>query len=94
MATSGRNDTDSARRPRATTLPNTPILGARALSLVVERLISGCGQQASELGSLPFAAIARIAAPDEVQTGALEALRETIRRNLTAPGGRSSPHVE
>lgn len=72
-----RNDTDSARRPRATTLPNTPILGARALSLVVERLISGCGQQASELGNLPFAAIARIAAPDEVQTGALEALRET-----------------
>jgi LTXXQ motif family protein len=48
-----------------------------ALSVVVERLISGCGQQAGELGNLPFAAIARIAAPDEVQSGALESLRET-----------------
>jgi hypothetical protein len=48
-----------------------------ALSVVGERLISGCGQQAGELGNLPFAAIARIAAPDEVQIVALEALRES-----------------
>jgi hypothetical protein len=67
---------DSARRDRTTKLPETPIRGG-ALSVVVERLISGCGQQASELGNLPFAAITRIAAPDEVQSGALEALRET-----------------
>ena len=72
-----RNDSDSARRAGATKLPETPIRGAGALSVVVERLISGCGQQAGELGNLPFAAIARIAAPDEVQSGALEALRET-----------------
>jgi hypothetical protein len=72
-----RNDSDSARRARATKLPETPIRGAGALSVVVERLISGCGQQAGELGNLPFAAIARIAAPDEVQSVALEALRET-----------------
>jgi hypothetical protein len=67
---------DSARRAR-TWLPETPIRGTGALSVVVERLISGCGQQAGELGNLPFAAIARIAAPDEVQSSALEALRET-----------------
>ena len=66
-----RNDSDSARRAGATKLPETPIRGAGALSVVVERLISGCGQQAGELGNLPFAAIARIAAPDEVQSGAL-----------------------
>jgi len=72
-----RNDSDSARRARNTWLPGTPIRGARTLSVVVERLISGCGQQAGELGNLPFAAIARIAAPDEVQTSALETLRET-----------------
>ena len=72
-----RNDSDGARRARATKLPETPIRGAGALSVVVERLISGCGQQAGELGNLPFAAIARIAAPDEVQSVALESLRET-----------------
>src|SRR5215813_4284384 len=70
-----RNDGDSARRARAIKL--LPIRGAGALSVVVERLISGCGQQAGELGNLPFATIARIAAPNEVQGGALEALRET-----------------
>ena len=68
---------DSARRARNTWLPETSIRGTGALSVVVERLISGCGQQAGELGNLPFAAIARIAAPNEVQSGALEALRET-----------------
>jgi LTXXQ motif family protein len=72
-----RSGGDSARRDRTTKLPETPIRGAGALSVVVERLISGCGQQAGELGNLPFAAIARIAAPDEVQSSALEALRET-----------------
>src|SRR5262249_6348417 len=72
-----RNDSDSARRARAATLPETPIRSAGALSVVVERLISGCGKQASELGNSPFAAIAHITAPDEIQSGALEALRET-----------------
>ena len=72
-----RNDSDSARRAHATKLPETAIRGTGALSAVVQRLISGCGQQAGELGNLPLAAIARIAAPDEVQSGALEALRET-----------------
>src|SRR5262245_11726122 len=70
-----RTDSDSARRARNTKLPERPIRGT--LSVVVERLISGCSQQADELGNLPFAAIARIAAPDQAQSGALEALRET-----------------
>ena len=70
-----RNDSDSARGARATS-PDTPIRGASALSVVVERVISGCGQQAGELGNLPFAAIARIAAPDEVKRRA-RTLRET-----------------
>jgi hypothetical protein len=70
-----RNDSDSARRARATKLPK--IRGAGALSVVVDRVISGCGQQAGELRNLPFATIARIATPDEAQSGALEALRGT-----------------
>jgi hypothetical protein len=70
-----RNEGDSARRARAIKL--LPIRGAGALSVVVERLISGCGQQAGELENLPFGTIARIATPDEVQGGALEALRQT-----------------
>jgi hypothetical protein len=85
-----RNDSDSARRARNTWLPGTPIRGASNLSVVVERLISGCGQQAGELGNLLFAAIARIAAPDEVQTSALEALRETAMqaKNGSPPTAR------
>jgi hypothetical protein len=70
-----QNDGDSARRARATKLPE--IRGAGAWSVVVDRVISGCGQQAGELRNLPFATIARIATPDEVQGGALEALRGT-----------------
>src|SRR5262249_39019668 len=70
-----RNDGDSARAARAIKL--LPIRGTGALSVVVERLISGCGQQADELENLPFATIARIAAPNEAQGGALDALRET-----------------
>jgi hypothetical protein len=42
---------------------------------------------------LPFAAIARIAAPDEVQSGALEALRETAM-HATERFGRSEPTAE
>ena len=70
------NDSDGARRAHpATSLDSIRRLGA--LSVVVERLISGCGQQANELRELPFAAIARITALDETQSGTLEALRET-----------------
>ena len=78
-ATSGRIEMIAIARD-ALALPSyrrLPFAAPGALSVVVERLISGCGQQAGELGNLPFAAIARIAAPDEVQSGALEALRET-----------------
>ena len=61
-----RSDGDSARRARATKLPE--ICGVGALSVVVDRMISGCGaEQAGELGELSVRAIARIAAPDEVQ---------------------------
>jgi hypothetical protein len=70
-----RNDGNSARGARPIKL--LPIRGTGALSVVAERLISGCGQHADELGNLPFATIARIAAPNEAQGGALEALRET-----------------
>ncbi|MGZ5850776.1 MAG: Spy/CpxP family protein refolding chaperone [Methyloceanibacter sp.] len=72
-----RKEDDTARRARATKLPEMPIRGSGALSLVVEQLISGCGQQAGELRNLPFVTIAHVTTPDEVQGGALEALRET-----------------
>src|SRR5262245_60063035 len=42
---------------------------------VVERLISGCIQQADQLAHWPIEDIARIAAPDEAQRATLEALR-------------------
>ena len=78
-ATSGRIEMIAIARD-ALALPSYRRLSFAApgaLSVFGERLISGCGQQAGELGNLPFAAIARIAAPDEVQSVALEALRET-----------------
>jgi hypothetical protein len=75
-----RKEDNIVRRARATTLPGIPNRGAGALSIVVDRLISGCGQQAGELGNLPFATIARITTPDQVQSGALEALRGTVTK--------------
>src|SRR5262249_27976579 len=49
------------------------------LGAIAERLISGCRQQSAELANLPFDTIARIAAPDDAQHAALEALRGTAR---------------
>jgi len=47
--------------------------------LSVVRLIFGCRQQSAELANLPFDTIARIAAPDDAQHAALDALRGTAR---------------
>jgi LTXXQ motif family protein len=47
----------------------------RAFGAVIDRLIRACLQQAAEFQSWPFEDIARIAAPDDSQRGALEALR-------------------
>jgi LTXXQ motif family protein len=53
--------------------------GGAALGAIAERLISGCRQQSAELANLPFDTIARIAAPDDAQHAALDALRGIAR---------------
>src|SRR5262245_12229755 len=69
---------DSSRRARAGEFPDPAARGSRgAFGTIVERLISGCAQQAEQLASLPYDDITRIAAPDESQRAALEALRGT-----------------
>jgi hypothetical protein len=49
-----------------------------AFGAVIDRLVRGCLEQAAELQSWPFEAIARIAVPDGAQRRALEALRGAI----------------
>jgi LTXXQ motif family protein len=72
---------DSSRRARAAEFPDPALRGSRgAFGTVVERLISGCGQQAGELASLPYDDITRIAAPGDAQRAALEALRGTAAK--------------
>src|SRR5215469_467189 len=78
-ARSGDND---RRRARASEIPGPAARAGRggaALGAIAERLISGCRQQSAELANLPFDTIARIAAPDDAQHAALDALRGTAR---------------
>jgi LTXXQ motif family protein len=70
---SSRSD-DDGRRARAEWL-NERGKGGGAFGAVVDRLVRGCLQQADELRSWPFDDISRIAAPDDTQRAALEALR-------------------
>src|SRR6516165_2658741 len=73
-----RDDEGGYRRARAAELPDPALRGSRgAFGTIVERLISGCGQQADQLANLPYDDITRIAAPDGAQRAALEALRGT-----------------
>ena len=69
---SSRSD-DDGRRARAEWLAERGKGGA--FGAVVDRLVRGCLQQSDELRSWPFDDIARIAAPDDAQRAALEALR-------------------
>src|SRR5262245_56346890 len=75
-----RSDADDRRRSRASEVPG-PVAraggGGGALVAIAERLISGCGQHSAELANLPFDTIARIAAPNDAQRAALDALRGT-----------------
>jgi LTXXQ motif family protein len=73
-----RRDSDDRARGRNTEFPDAALRNARpsgAFSVAIDRLIRGCGQQAAELKSWPFAAIADIVRPDDTQRSALEALR-------------------
>ena len=73
-----RDDDGGSRRARAAELPDPALRGSRgAFGTIVERLVSGCGQQAEQLANLPYDEITRIAAPDDAQRAALEALRGT-----------------
>jgi hypothetical protein len=73
-----RDDDGGYRRTHAAELPDPALRGSRgAFGTIVERLISGCGQQADQLANLPYDNITRIAAPDGAQRAALEALRGT-----------------
>lgn len=49
--------------------------GSGSFSSTIDRLIRACMQQATEFQNWPLEAIARIAAPDDRQRGALEVLR-------------------
>src|SRR5262245_1546468 len=72
----GRDDSGGSRRTRAAEFASAR--GPRSggpFGAVVERLISGCTQQADQLAHWPIEDIARIAAPDEAQRATLEALR-------------------
>ena len=73
-----RDDSGGSRRARAVEFGDPSARGSRSggpFGAVVERLISGCTQQADELARWPIENIARIAAPDEAQRATLEALR-------------------
>jgi LTXXQ motif family protein len=76
---SARSDDHNRRRARASEVPGPAGRGGGALGAIAERLISGCRQQSTELVNLPFDTIARIAAPDDAQRAALDALRGTAR---------------
>jgi hypothetical protein len=82
--TSSRSDDDGGRRARAgewgepaRAEPARLKTGGGAFGAVIDRLVRGCLQQADELASWPYDEIARIAAPDEAQRAALEALRSS-----------------
>ena len=79
---SARSGDDDHRRARSSKVPGLAASAGRgvgALGAIAERLISGCRQQSAELANLPFDTIARIAAPDDAQHAALDALRGTAR---------------
>ena len=75
---SSRSSDDDGRRARAAEWPVTARVsrGGGAFGAVIDRLVRSCLQQADELRSWPFEEITRIAAPDDAQRAALEALRE------------------
>jgi hypothetical protein len=79
---SARSGDDDRRRARASEVSGPAARAGRggaALDAIAERFISGCRQQSAELANLPFDTIARIAAPDDAQHAALDALRGTAR---------------
>jgi len=93
-----RSGDGSSRRSRAGEFPDPAARGSRgAFGTVVERLISGCGAQADQLANLPYDDITRIAAPDDAQRAALEALRGTAAQaaqRLSADCPQSVPVPE
>ena len=66
---SGHSGDDGRRSGAAETVR------AKTVGAVIDRLIRGCVQQASELQNWPFDKITQIVAPDDAQRGALETLR-------------------
>ena len=73
-----RSGDDTSRRARAAGFPDSAARGSRgAFGTIVNRLISGCGQQADQLANLPYDDINRITAPNDAQRASLEALRGT-----------------
>jgi hypothetical protein len=93
-----RSGDDTLRRARAAEFPDPAARGPRgAFGTIVERLISGCGGQADELRNLPYDDITRIAAPNDAQRAALEALRGTAAQaaqRLAADCPQSVPAPE
>ena len=68
--------------------------GGGAVGALLDRLVRGCLQQASEFQSWPYEAIVQIASPDEAQRSALEALRASTTaaaERLSADCPRDEP---
>jgi hypothetical protein len=95
---SSRSSDDDGRSARAAEWTETARVsrGGGPFGAVIDRLVRGCLQQADEFRRWPFDDIARIAAPDEAQRVALEALRGSAAaaaERLTAdcPQDRPAP---
>jgi hypothetical protein len=65
---------ENERRQRE---PNPPARFRRTggVALVIDRVIRGCQQQSIELANWPFGTIAKVVAPDQDQSAALDQLR-------------------
>lgn len=83
---------DNERGPREPHLIASParFRSARGIGLVIDRLIRGCQQQSIELANWPFGTIAKVVAPDQDQSAALDQLRlgRVDKLNPDADGGK------
>ena len=70
---------ENERRQRE---PNPPARFRRTggVALVIDRVIRGCQQQSIELANWPFGTIAKVVAPDQDQSAALDQLRLAAQR--------------
>jgi hypothetical protein len=66
---------DNERGSRGPLASPVRFRSAGGIGLVIDRLIRGCQQQSIELANWPFGTIAKVVAPDQDQSAALDQLR-------------------